>query len=948
MLTLKSPSHPAHGGHGALPRKWLGGALAGVLALLLAGPAQADVAAGRQALLKGNWTEAEAEFKSGLAAEKGPAHLGLAELYLTTGRYPEAVEQATEASLVPATKVRALCLAGEIYREMGKTADALKMFQAALQAAPNDHRSLVYLGILQQETGQKAAGEKTLDRFFQLFNAGKIDQNRADQLTYTAMAARRLAAWQDASQTFQSAVEKDPNFLLANLEWGELFLEKYNAEEAAKCYQDVLKINRNHPRALVGLAAVRIEAQYDVKGATNLADQALKANPKYVPAFALKARLLLDDEKFEPAEKLLTEALAINPNSLETLALLAASRYLQGDQAGYEGAKARALKTNPAYSNLFFTIGELAVRHHRYAEGVKLYQEAVKLDPKNANALAAMGSNLLRLGMAREAEGLKALKQAWDLDNFNVRTLNILNLYDEVIAKEYETVKQGLFIYRFNKKEKPVLIRYVPGLMQRSWDAYVKKYGFTPKNPITVELFTERQHYGARTIGLPELGAQGTCFGELITAMSPASAEANWELVLAHELAHVFHLQLSNGRVPRWFTEGLSEYETNIVHPYWKREHALDIYQSMQRGELWKISELSAAFTRPNRPNGVVIAYQQSSLVIHYLVESYGFPKIVEALKLYAAGKHDDEVMPAITGKKLEVLDEEFKAFLRKRYPHYEKGFLFDPQAHQDLAAARKAVTEKPSDAAAHAKLAAVLLATGKKECVDAAKKALELDPKNALARYVLAQALDASKDADGAKREFEALLAQGVDGYDIRFALGRMAAAAGDVDLAAKHLGEAKKWDPDEGTPYVLMMQLYEARDRRDDLLKEAEAYLDVEEHNHDASRLLIDRFAGDKKWSELARVAPRVLGITPMEPFVHQQYGIALGALKRHKEAIFELESAIAAGYRRPAALRVLIARQHLALGDKAAARAAAQQALKEEPENAAAMAVLKDAGG
>lgn len=935
------PLHLLRSSRRALP-------LAALLVCLLAASARADVKAGQQALLKGSWAEAETEFKSGLAAEKGPAHLGLGELYLTTGRYADAVAQATEASLIPATKVRALCLAGEVYREMGRSADAQKMFEAALKAAPGDLRAKVYLGILQQETGQKAAAEKTLDQFFQLFNGGKIDQNRADQLTYTAMAARRLAAWQDASQTFQSAAEKDPSFLLANLEWGELFLEKYNAEEAGKCYQDVLKINRSHPRALVGLAAVKIEAQYDVKGATALADQALESNPKYVPAFDLKARLLLDDEQFAPAEKLLGEALGINPNSLETLALLAASRYLQNDTPGFEAAKARALKQNPADSDLFFVIGELAVRHHRYADGVKLYQEAVRLDPKNASALAALGSNLLRLGMAKEPEGLKALKQAWELDNFNVRTLNVLNLYDEVIAKEYETVPDGLFIYRFNKKERPVLMRYVPGLMQRSWDTYVKKYGFTPKNPITVELFTERQHYGARTIGLPELGAQGTCFGELITAMSPASAEANWELVLAHELAHVFHLQLSNGRVPRWFTEGLAEYETNIVHPYWKREYALEIFQSMQRGDLWKISELSAAFTRPNRENGVVIAYQQSSLVIHYLVETYGFPKIVEALKLYGAGKHDDEVMTAITGKKLEQLDQEFQAFLHKRYSYYDKGFLFDRQAYQDVAGAQKAAADKPGDAAAQARLAAALLATGKKESIDQAKKALGLDPKNALARYVLAQGLYASKDADGAKKEFEALLAQGVDGYDIRFALGQMAAAAGDVDGAARQLAEAKKWDPDEGTPYALLMQLYEAKDRRDDLLKEAEAYLDVEEHNHDAARLLIDRFASDKRWTDIVRVAPRVLGITPMEPFVHQQYGVALAELKRPKEAIFELESALAAGYRRPSAVHVLIARQHLALGDKAAAKAAAQQALKEEPENAAAQAVLKEAGG
>ncbi|MGV3720205.1 MAG: tetratricopeptide repeat protein, partial [Actinomycetota bacterium] len=881
---------------------------------------------------------------SGLAAEKGPALLGLAELYHLSGRYPEGLEQATQASLGPAAKSRALCIAGEIYRETGKTADAIKMFQASLTANPKELRARVYLGITQLETGQ-AVGETTLDLFFKDFNAGKIDPKRADDLTYTGMAAKRLKAWEDASNTLQSAVEADPNFLLANLEWGELFLAKYNAQEAAKCLQDVLKINRNHPRALVGMAGVRIEAAYDVAAATKLSQQALKSNPKYVPALTLQARLALDDEQFAPAEAALKQALAVNPNDLTAIALSAASRYLQDDTAGYEALRLRALKQNPRYSDFYVVVGELAERHHRYADTVRLNRQAIALDPKNAGALAALGTNLLRLGIAREAEALKYVDQAFNEDGFNVRTLNTLNLYEEVIAKEYETVPGDPFTYRFNKKEKPLLVRYVPAVMQSGWDAYIKKYGFTPKHPITVELFTERQHYGARTIGLPELGALGTCFGELITAMSPSSGEASWEEVLWHELAHVFHLQLSNNRVARWFTEGLAEYETNIARPYWKREHNREIYLALKRGNLWKISELSAAFTRPDRPNGVVIAYHQSSLVIHYLVETYGFPKIVAALKLYGAGKHDAEVLRTVTGKSVDQLDAEFRDFLTKRYEHYRRGFFFDAQDYADVGQLKTDAMNRPSDAAVQAAYAAALMK--QPELAEPqARRALALDAKNVLARFVLAELL-AKKGDKAAQAEYETLLTQGTDGYPIRIALGRLTAMAGDVDATQKHLNEAKKWDPDRAEPYSYLLQLYEAKERREELLKESEAYLDLQEHDHETSRLLLDRFALDKRWADLARVAPRVIGITPMAPFVHQQYGTALATLKRPKEAAFELESALAAGVRKPGPLRALLATQYLALGDKTKAKAAAEQALKEDPGNPDAADVIKKLG-
>ncbi|HEU4751853.1 MAG TPA: tetratricopeptide repeat protein, partial [Armatimonadota bacterium] len=232
---------------------------AGACLLLLAGAAHADVAAGRAALQKGQWSDAESAFKSAPATEKGPALLGLGELYLTTGRYKEAVEQATQAGALAATKTRGLCLAGEALRETGKSAEAIKMFRAALAAAPKDPRARIYLGLTLQETGQTAEAEKLFNGFFQEFNqaGAAVEKWPAERLAYTAMAARALRSWQDANDTFQSAVEKDPSFLQANLEWGDLFLLKYRADEAAKSYAEVLKVNRNLPRALVGMGRAR-------------------------------------------------------------------------------------------------------------------------------------------------------------------------------------------------------------------------------------------------------------------------------------------------------------------------------------------------------------------------------------------------------------------------------------------------------------------------------------------------------------------------------------------------------------------------------------------------------------------------------------------------------------------------------------------------------------------
>ncbi len=60
------------------------------------------------------------------------------------------------------------------------------------------------------------------------------------------------------------------------------------------------------------------------------------------------------------------------------------------------------------------------------------------------------------------------------------------------------------------------------------------------------------------------IGALGACFGKVVTLDSPRArtpGEFNWQATLWHEMAHVITLQMSNQRVPRWLTEGLSTFE---------------------------------------------------------------------------------------------------------------------------------------------------------------------------------------------------------------------------------------------------------------------------------------------------------------------------------------------------------------------------------------------------
>ena len=91
-----------------------------------------------------------------------------------------------------------------------------------------------------------------------------------------------------------------------------------------------------------------------------------------------------------------------------------------------------------------------------------------------------------------------------------------------------------------------------------------RRYGYTPSGPVTVEIYPDHDDFAVRTAGLPGIGLLGVTFGNLVIMDSPSGrkrGEFHWGSTLWHEMAHVFTLGVTQNRVPRWFSEGLSVYE---------------------------------------------------------------------------------------------------------------------------------------------------------------------------------------------------------------------------------------------------------------------------------------------------------------------------------------------------------------------------------------------------
>jgi Tfp pilus assembly protein PilF len=76
------------------------------------------------------------------------------------------------------------------------------------------------------------------------------------------------------------------------------------------------------PAASTYQKASELFARHDLKGAEAAVEESLRADPRYVPALTLKARLAMISERMDVARETLQAAVAADPKSAATKFLL--------------------------------------------------------------------------------------------------------------------------------------------------------------------------------------------------------------------------------------------------------------------------------------------------------------------------------------------------------------------------------------------------------------------------------------------------------------------------------------------------------------------------------------------------------------------------------------------------------------------------------------------------
>ncbi len=482
------------------------------------------------------------------------------------------------------------------------------------------------------------------------------------QMLQQAKALQQKRQYQDANNIYRQLVANYPDRADIRVAWGRLYLDHWQADEAHDLFEEALKLHADDAGALLGLAL--IEAQDFGGKATQLAAAALKSDPHLLEAQELLARLALEDNNETRARDEAHKALDMDANSVQGKAVLASMDWLSGKQES---------TWDPHDARGYETAAHFFMLNRRYTESIAYYRKALALDPQLYTARSQMAINLMRLGQQEEAR--KELEECWNNGFQDKATTNTLRLMDTY--KDYVTFKTDNTILELHKKEAELLHPYFEGEMRKIIATYEKKYKYKLERPVQVEVYPNHDDFAVRTMGMPGLGALGVTFNYAIAMDSPSGrppGQFHWASTLWHEMSHVFTLNMTNSKIPRWFTEGIAVHEETQASPEWGDRLDVEEITAIREHKLLPIEELDRGFIHPSYPQQIVVSYFQGGKIVDYITEKWGWDTILAMIHDFGNG----EETPAVIQKELRISPSEFN----KRFLEYVDSGTSETVAH--------------------------------------------------------------------------------------------------------------------------------------------------------------------------------------------------------------------------------------------------------------------------
>jgi tetratricopeptide (TPR) repeat protein len=332
----------------------------------------------------------------------------------------------------------------------------------------------------------------------------------------------------------------------------------------------------------------------------------------------------------------------------------------KGDPEGAIQKYHQALRLLPNDLSLTLALGYLQVTQSHYLEAVDLLLPAADRYPKSADVYMLLGSAFY--GMENIDEAIAQWNKALAIqDSPRLHEAIAKAEREREISGPYRELRSEHFLLRYEGEQGERLSGEVLNSLEGSFQNLVLDLDYCPPEVI-VALLYPNQAFQDITRSPTWVGALND--GKIRVPVSGLSRmNAEFARVLKHELTHSFVRQITMGRCPTWFNEGLAQLEEGAT----TATMGAQLARALATGSLPSFQALEGPFL--NMPQDqVALAYAKSLAALEYLRATFDMGEIRNLLKVMPSQPDFGVLLQHELGLSYPAFEQEVANYVAKKY----------------------------------------------------------------------------------------------------------------------------------------------------------------------------------------------------------------------------------------------------------------------------------------
>lgn len=265
--------------------------------------------------------------------------------------YDSAIKDLSKAISIDSSKSEYFHLLSDVYLDYYKSGEALDVMEKVVVKFPNRIPSLLKLAELQLILKQYDAS------FFTVQKIMNQDKQNAEGFFMLGMIYRAQGDKDRAINSFQSAVELDPEIVDAWIILGDLFADK-DFKIAERYYDNAIRLDPENLQAYHA-KAFYLQNSNRVSEAIDIYKEINSRDPQYTDAYLNTGILYLDQDSLAQAYEHFDILVKIDPQNYLGYYYRGITRMFNGDKAGAKADLQQTLKFNPSFEKAEIALKEL-------------------------------------------------------------------------------------------------------------------------------------------------------------------------------------------------------------------------------------------------------------------------------------------------------------------------------------------------------------------------------------------------------------------------------------------------------------------------------------------------------------------------------------------------------------------------------------------------------------